>query len=454
MQGKKVYILDTPNEKQRLFFKATCRYVAYGGARGGGKSWAVRKKSILLALTYPGIRILLLRRTIPQLRENHLLPMSLELQGIAKYTKTEHVFEFPGGSRIKAGYCDSENDILQYQGQEYDIIFMDEATQFTEFQFTTLTACIRGANDFPKRMYLTCNPGGVGHAWVMRLFIERDYRPSEKPEDYLFIPAKVFDNEVLIKKDPAYVDSLKNLPTELRRAWLFGDWNVFEGQYFREFDENVHVISPFEIPSHWRRYLSIDYGLDMLAAYWIAVDEHGNSFVYRELYKSGLIISQAAKEIIENEKGDEIYKRLAPPDLWGKRQDSGKSVIDIFEKHGLHFQKAPANRVSGWYELKEWLKVREDEFGEKTAKLKIFSTCRNLIRTLPKLSYDPQRKNDVSQTPHELTHAPDAIRYFVASSPVSGTNEEKPRGYVFSFERKQKSPFGIGQDIDKSYINL
>lgn len=453
MQNKRVYVLDMPNEKQERFFKAQNRYIAYGGARGGGKSWAVRKKAVLLALGYPGIRILLLRRTIPQLRENHLLPLSLELHGIAKYNKTEHVFEFPSGSRIKAGYCDSESDVLQYQGQEYDVIFMDEATQFTEFQFTTLTACIRGVNDFPKRMYLTCNPGGVGHAWVMRLFIEREYRGSERGEDYCFIPAKVFDNTALLKKDPGYVDTLKNLPRDLQRAWLHGDWNVFEGQYFKEFDPDIHIIEPFVIPSHWRRYLTIDYGLDMLAAYWIAVDPDGLAYVYREIYKSGLIISEAAKEILTAEGGDDIYQRLAPPDLWGKRQESGKSAVDIFSEYGLHFKKSQNDRVAGWYELKEWLKPYTDEMGKETARLRIFSSCKNLIRTLPKLSYDTQRPNDVSTTPHELTHAPDAIRYFVASGPKPPIPAPAVKKPDFEFLKPAPHPFGIGAEVHKSYIN-
>ena len=155
------------------------------------------------------------------------------------------------------------------------MIFMDEATQFTEFQYSTLTACVRGANDFPKRMYLTCNPGGVGHALVKRLFVDRDYRGSEREDDYIFIRARVTDNPALMEKDPEYVDMLKNLPPSLREAWLMGNWDVYAGQFFTEFDRALHVVEPFEIPSHWRKYVAVDYGLDMLAAYLIDVDEVG-----------------------------------------------------------------------------------------------------------------------------------------------------------------------------------
>ena len=257
--------IGKPNPRQIEFFKARARFIAYGGARGGGKSWAVRKKAAGLALSYPGASILIVRRTFPELRENHILPMTADLAGVARYRDADKSFTFPGGSRIVFGYCSSESDVLQYQGQEYDVIFMDEATQFTEFQFTTLTACLRGANDFPKRFYLTCNPGGVGHAWVKRLFIDRRYKKTEHPEDYVFIAANVYDNHALMEHDPDYVRMLENLPEEQRRAWLLGQWDIFEGQYFAEFDRNVHVCRPHGIPAHWRRYVTLDYGMDMLA---------------------------------------------------------------------------------------------------------------------------------------------------------------------------------------------
>lgn len=194
--------ISTANPKQIQFFKARERFIAYGGARGGGKSWALRQKAVMLALRYAGIRILLLRRTYPDLQENHINVLQSMLMGFVKYVDKRKVFEFPNGSTLKLGYCASESDVLQYQGQEYDIIFIDEATQFTEYQFETLTACMRGANDFPKRMYLTCNPGGVGHQWVKRLFISHKYKASECPADYVFIAATVFDNKILLDKRP------------------------------------------------------------------------------------------------------------------------------------------------------------------------------------------------------------------------------------------------------------
>lgn len=198
-------ILIEPNPKQRAFFESTAKYTAYGGARGGGKSWAMRIKLILLALNYDGIQILLLRRTLAELRENHLLPMAAMLKGAATYIAGEKEFRFRNGSRIRLGYCDSEGDVLQFQGQAYEVIGMEEATHFTEFQFNALTESNRLSGQmkqpFSPRMYFTCNPGGVGHDWVKRRFIDREYRGSENPEDYVFIKSLVFDNRYLMDND-------------------------------------------------------------------------------------------------------------------------------------------------------------------------------------------------------------------------------------------------------------
>ena len=234
-----------PSERQKEFFLSRARHTAYGGARGGGKSWAMRRKFILLALAYPGLNLLLLRRTLPELRENHLIPMQRELYGVAGYNSTERVFVFPNGSRIKLGYCDSAQDVYQYQGQEYAVIGLEEATHFTEEQMRFLTTCNRTTRtDIAPRMYYTCNPGNVGHAWVKRLFIDRIYRDGENPGDYLFIPARIYDNHVLLDADPNYIRQLQALPDELRRAHLDGDWDVHAGQFFREFSRSRHVIDP------------------------------------------------------------------------------------------------------------------------------------------------------------------------------------------------------------------
>lgn len=441
------------NERQKLFFKARRRFIAYGGARGGGKTWAVRTKAMLLSCRYDGIKILIVRRSFQELRDNHILPLQMELRDLARWKEQEKRFIFPNGSYIRFGYCSAERDVLQYQGQEYDIIFIDEATQLTEFQFQTFKGCLRGANDFPKRMYLTCNPGGVGHAWVKRLFIDRQYVEGERPEDYEFIQAKVTDNPVLMKKDPEYINMLRSLPYELREAWLNGSWDIFAGQYFSEWNRDVHVVEPFAIPSWWRRYITMDYGLDMLAAYLIVVDDHDMAYVVQEVYKGrdlgegakGLIVSEAAAEVKALAGNGDIAAYLAPPDLWNARQETGKSVADIFAESGIYLTQSSNDRIDGWMAMHERLHVFEDEQGVQVAKLRIFPQCINLIRTLPQLRYDDKRINDVATEPHELTHGPDAIRgwcvYWTrrASAPTAPPRSDWTKDMLEDYSRATES---------------
>lgn len=403
-------VLGRPQPKQKEFMMAHAKYVAFGGARGGGKSWAVREKAKRMALKWSGIKILIIRKTYTDLRENHIIPLRTEIPGhVAVYKETDKAFVFCNGSRIKCSYFANDSDALQYQGQEYDVIFLEEATQFTEMVFNVLKACLRGANDFPKRMYLTCNPDGVGFHWVKRLFVSRDYLPEENPEEYMFIQSLVDDNQVLSEKNPDYVKQLDSLPEDMRRRWRYGSWDVVMGQYFDEFRRDMHVCAPFPIPDDWRRYIALDYGLDMLAAYWIAVDRERNCYVYKEYCSPDLPIHAAAQTVLEyTEKGEDIYAVLAPPDLWNRSQETGKSKAILFSEAGLELTKSNNDREAGWLAIKELM--FKDEKGK--CRLHIFSNCERLIKNLPELQRDPKRPNDVMNEPHEITHSPDALRYF------------------------------------------
>lgn len=394
-----------PQAKQKEFFLADTKYIAYGGARGGGKSWALRRKLVLLGINYPGISMLLIRRTLSELRDNHIRPLLSELGGICKYSDTKKSFEFPNGSRLRLGYLDGDGDLLQYQGQEYDIIALDEATQLTEYQFHTLKACLRGTNSFPKRMYITCNPGGVGHAWVKRLFIDRDFRQGENPKDYRFIQALVYDNQLLLKHNPDYLEQLESLPPSLRDAWLYGKWDEFEGQFFSEFDYDKHTCAVRPVKEGVKKYCAIDYGLDMLAAVFVAVDEEGRCVVYDEIYKDNLIVSRAAELI--RKKLEDVCMIIAPSDLWSRQKDSGKSIAELFSENGVYLTKLKSERIGGWMALKELMR--------QEGKLVIMRNCTNLIRCLPLLMHDKRRIGDAATQPHDITHAPDALRYFAVS---------------------------------------
>lgn len=359
---------------------------------------------------------MIIRKTYPELQENHINPMismlncyhSKASERIASYNDAKKNITFPNGSRILFRYCDTDKDAERFQGTEVDILFIDEATHQSEERYKKLSACVRGVNDFPKRIYLTCNPGGVGHQWVKRLFIDRDYYENENPEDYLFIQAKVTDNRALMDNDPGYIKALQGLPEHLRSAWLDGNWDAFIGQYFTDFKRDVHVREPFPIPKEWRRYRAFDYGLDRLACYWIAIDSTRTAYVYKELCESDLPISTACERIKAMNGDDEIYLTLAPPDMWSRSQETGRSKASLFCEYGVDVTKSSNNREAGWLAIKELLKTDANGI----AKIMIFNNCVELIKCLPALQVDPKRPTDCATEPHDITHAPDALRYF------------------------------------------
>lgn len=432
---KKIVIEGVPNPKQQLFFDSEARYTAYGGARGGGKSWALRRKLVGLCLRYPGIKCLIVRRSYDELTDNHVNPFLNEYGSLLSYSDREKMLTFYCGSTIKLGHCATDRDTLRYQGREFDIIAIDEATQLSEFQFKTLSACLRGVRKFPRRMYLTCNPGGIGHFWVKRLFVDRVYREGERAEDFNFISALVYDNPSLMKADPDYVRQLEALPEKLRAAWLYGRWDVFDGQFFPEFDPKLHVINRVDAESIEMRYfMAFDYGLDMLALLFMGYDREGNLYALREFCQSGLTLSEAAEAIVSFDYEKRAEYAVASPDLWNRRQDSGVSGFEIMMRNsGMPpMIKADNRRIPGWRALRNMLGEKDD------GKLRISDSCTELIRCLPALLFDKRGVEDASGEPHEITHAPEALRYAVMSRLPQKKTEEN---FQFSFERKKKSIF-------------
>ena len=427
-------IRGSPNERQKRFFASRARYTAYGGARGGGKSWALRRKLTALCLHYPGIRCLLVRRSYAELKANHVRPILQEYRDLVQYREADKTLSFPNGSFISLGYCSSNRDVLRYQGQEYDIIAIDEATQLSEYQFSVFKACLRGTDAFPRRMYLTCNPGGVGHAWVKRLFVDRVYRSDENPEDYLFIPAQVYDNPVLLSADPDYVRQLESLPQKLRDAWLHGRWDVFEGQFFPEFQPEIHVCAASEIPERLRKFAALDYGFDMLAVLLLGVDHEGALYVIDEFCAPGLTLRQAAEQVSALCSGHSVEYLTASPDLWNRRQDTGRSGFEIMQATpGMPPMCAADNRrIPGWRILREYLTPTRG-----ASRLKISTRCQNLIRSLPALLCSSEQPEDASGQPHAVTHAPEALRYAVMSRFANDRQEELPdRNFRFLSSKK------------------
>jgi len=441
------------NPKQKQFCQSRTRYTAYGGARGGGKTHVLRLKAFGGALTYPGIRILIVRREYPELEQNIILPMRKMIPiEIASYNGSMRMFFFVNGSIIKFGHY-GPNDDDEYQGIEYDWIFIEEATQFTERQFRTLGADLRGVNSIPKRMYLTCNPGGVGHMWVKRLFIDREYRENERAEDYSFIHATVDDNPQLLKASPEYVQMLDLLPEDIRRAHRYGDWDALAGTFFPEFRRETHVIAPFvRVPAEWKKYRVFDYGLDMLACLWIAVDFDGRCYVYREVQQSDLIVSAAANLMLDlTPTCEHIEATIAPPDLWNRQKDSGRSMAELFAENGLGLLRASNNRVQGWMALKELLKpMRSDE---DRPGLLVTQECKGLIRNLSAIQHDEKNPSDCATDPHDITHIVDAIRYFAVTRTLTAERAEAREAYDDADAAVDYDEAMTGGEMSEAYLS-
>ena len=437
-------VMEQPSEKQMLFMRAREKYVIFGGARGGGKSWAVRWKAVLLCAKYPGIRVLIMRKSYPEQLENHIKPLQTQLAGVARYNSLTHEIRFPNGSVIKFMFCAKDGDLMKIQGHEYDVIAIDEATQMTEYQIKTVMACLRGANAFPKRMYMTCNPGGPGHQYIKRLK-ERRFRSDENPADYVFIQSLVTDNKALMEKQPDYIEQLKAQPPRQREAWLHGNWDVYEGQFFEEFRDDpahyadrkfTHVIPPFAPPPGWKIFRSFDWGYARpFSCGWWAIDFDGVFYRILELYgcrqdhgedvpNEGVkwiddrIFAEIAR--IEREhpwlKGKRI-QGVADPSIWAG-VENGVSRYDTAVRHRVYFEKGNNDRIPGWMQCHYRLAFDENGY----PMMYVFNTCRAFIRTVPTLRFDDHVPEDLDSSMED--HAADEWRYFCMLNPI------KPRTAV------------------------
>ena len=211
-----------------------------------------------------------------------------------------------------------------------------------------------------------------------------------------------------------------------KKRLLDGDWDACEGRYFDEFSRDIHIIKPFTVPNYWEKFISLDYGLDMTAALWWANDEQGRAYIYREFYEPNLNLSAAAKSIVKNTPaGEKISYTVASPDLWNRRQETGYSGVQIMSEAGLeNLIRADDRRVAGWRALREWLSPFEDEQKIKRGRISFFDgCCHNLVRSLPLLTHSTSNPEDCSNIPHEITHAPDSLRYGIMSRPQKTSAE-------------------------------
>jgi phage terminase large subunit len=405
----------------------------YGGAKGGGKSYLVRAREIYRRLKYPKTKGLIVRKTYPELLSNHIRMFLTEYPEVVNWYKLgEKAIYYPNGSITEFSHLASVNDVFIYQGREYEDISIDEITQHEELVFKILRSSNRTANkEFTKAggkvsMLLTGNPGGIGHGWAKRLFIDKLYNEHERPEDFGFVQAKVWDNKALLDADPDYLRRLRDLPDSLRRAYLEGDWDVFAGQVFSEFRRDTHTCNPVMPKETYPHFLWIDWGYSGkeshegafagLAAALIKEDYQGISFnriiVYKEWYGKYKHPKEWAEKIYKESSIN--YKEVVGDSaMFNNQTDGSKPIAKLMEdewdrlhkKHWVTMKAGTKNRLGRVATVHNWLSLAPDGLPY----MLVTESCPNLIRTLPLLVYDTYNVEDVDSDGED--HLYDSLGY-------------------------------------------
>ncbi|MDA7917497.1 terminase family protein [bacterium] len=445
-------ILFEPNPgPQTEFLASTEQEVLYGGSAGGGKSYAMIADPVRY-LNNPNAQMLLVRRSTEELRE--LISVSKQLYPRAipgiKFMERDKTWVAPSGATLWMSYLDRDDDVMRYQGQAFNWIGFDELTQWsTPYPWNYMRSRLRTtkASGLPLYMRATTNPGGPGHQWVKKTFIDpgtprkpfwatdpetgetiawpkghtREGQPLFKRR---FIPATLFDNPYLAD-DGMYEANLLSLPEHQRRQLLEGDWDINEGAAFPEFNRRIHVVEPFDIPHSWPKFRAADYGYGSYSGIvWIAVAPDEQLIVYREMYVQKVLATDLADMILEAESEEKIRYGVLDSSLWHKRGDTGPSLAEQMIVKGCRWRPADrskGSRVSGKNEIHRRLQV--DEFTEQP-RLVIFNTCKNLISQLPSIPLDKNNPEDVDT--HAEDHLYDALRYGVMTRPRSSLFDYNP----------------------------
>lgn len=390
--------------KQKLFLQTVEKtpVTLYGGAKGGGKSKGMRDILLLRRFQFPKTHAGLFRKTYKELEGNHIRPLFKEYPVLRNYwNDSKKILNLPNGSTFEFCHGETESDLDLYQGREFEDLGIEEAGQWTEANFRKLYGSNRSSTPgFKPRCLLTANPGGVGHTWLKRIFIERRFNENEHPEDYAFVQALVDDNPALIENDPGYVRRLDSEPNEaLRRAYRHGDWDIFAGQFFGEIRREKHLIKPFPIPAHWNRFGAYDFGFNHPAAFgWFAVDEDGNVYLYRELVKAQLRVDQFCIRLLEYEDTKFLNPIVAGRDCWAQKRSmvvdqAAPTVAEEFANHGIDLQPAAIDRIQGAANMRKYL-AWQDRPNLKP-QFFIFENCSVTFECLTRMQFDPDRPEDV-----------------------------------------------------------
>ena len=452
--GEREIIFQPNDGPQTEFLAAMEQEVFYGGARGGGKSYAM----LVDPLRYchkQHHRALLLRRSMPELRDliSHSQRLYTRAFPGAKWREQEKEWRFPSGARIEFGYAENLTDVLRYQGQSYTWIGIDELPQYpTPDIYNFLRSSLRSVDpEVPVFIRATGNPGNVGSTWVKNMFVDPATPNTPFTMDIetpvgiksitrRFIPAKLQDNPYLMQTDD-YMIMLSSLPDIQKKQFLEGDWEAFEGSAFPEFNRAVHVIEPFEIPNNWVRLRSADGGYSSPACcLWFAIDFDNYLYVYRELYTQKVTADIFARQVLQQEYGEYMKYGVLDSSTWAKRGDVGPSIAETMIQEGCKWRpsdRSPRSRINGKLEVHKRLYVDPDI---QYPGMFIFSNCTNLIRTLPLLPTDKNNPEDVDT--HAEDHAYDALRYACMSRPLH------PRSLQTHWNRREENGFS---PVDKTF---
>ena len=442
-------IVWKPQKRQAEFMCRPEYEALYGGAAGGGKSEALVAEALRQA-NKPNYRAIIFRKTYPQLRELILKSFRIYKGAYpdAEYNSAEHCWRFKSGARIYFGSMPNKDSYENYQGLSFAFIGFDELTHFTEEEYLYLIGRNR-ADGENLRIYIrsTANPGGRGHAWVKARFIteakpntpfeykveveDNEGKRVEVKRTRIFIPSSVWDNKILLKNDPNYLANLAMQSEAKRNALLYGDWDSFDGQVFSEWRNNpnpkhlhTHVIEPFEIPQHWKRYRSFDFGYAKpFAVQWWAQSPDGVLYLYRQYYgctdspNTGIRIEprEIARRIRaieeENEAGNHITG-VADPSVWDESRGIDGTVIYMMEREGIYFEKGDNKRIPG--KMQVHYRMAFDENGRPM--MYVFDTCKQFIRTIPSLVYSASNVEDIDTDMED--HDYDAMRYMFMLNPI------------------------------------
>jgi len=404
--------------------------ILYGGARGGGKTdtgmvW------LLKYIKHPKYRFLVIRKNFQDLSD--WVDRARELFKCVGGTVAGNppVFKFPSGAIGRVGHLKDENAFTKYQGHEYHRMLIEELTHIPrEIRYLSLiSSCRTTIPELKPQIFCTANPGGAGHLWVKNRFISNErldgsivgaYETFVQPvtmRSRVFIPARVTDNPTIMKNDPGYYNYLLSLPDKLRKAWLEGNWDIFEGQFFNTWNKLVHVCAPFEIPEEWAKFIAVDYGYAApSAALWFAVSPDGRTYQYRELYQTGLTYEDLRDKIVEMSGKERIDYGVVDPAMQARSQGTGVVGLEVLNDNPkIRFRPGDNDRINGWIRLREYYKIREDSEGKPYSLLTVFTICPRTIETVPELVHDAHKVEDLDSDGED--HCADTQRYFVMSRP-------------------------------------